>query len=343
MQEQIRVGVIGAGHWGPHLIRNFHSHHHATVRTIVEIDQDRWPSLKMRFDDIGVTDDWEAVVEDDQIDAVVIATPTSTHHDLAKAALEAGKHVMVEKPLTNSVETADELVALAEVNQRVLLVGHVFLFNAGVRHVKELLDGGSVGGVRYISMNRTNLGPVRHDVNASWDLAAHDISIASYWLDSEPTHVSATGGSWLQPGIHDAVFISARYPGDTLVHIEASWLNPQKNRMISVVGEHQMVTLDDIDLIEPVRVYDKGVDVSDSMEDTFAGFHSQIREGAVTIPRVATGEPLRTECEAFIARIRGDRETLSDGRMGAAVVRVLEAIDTSLAAGGAEVEVHPGG
>jgi predicted dehydrogenase len=190
-------------------------------------------------------------------------------------------------------------------------------------------------------MTRTNLGPVRTDVNAAWDLASHDISIANYWLGTVPETVSATGGSWLNPGVHDAVFATLGYPKGVMVHIEASWLNPRKRRLISVIGTERMLTMDDMDLNEPLRLYDKGVVGAEAeLTDTFAGFRSQIREGQVLIPHVTTGEPLRAECDAFLARIRGGEGWLSDGWAGADVVAALEAMDRSIASNGAQQDVE---
>jgi predicted dehydrogenase len=190
-------------------------------------------------------------------------------------------------------------------------------------------------------MTRTNLGPVRVDVNAAWDLASHDISISNYWLDGVPISVSASGGSWLNPGVADVVFATLRYPEDVMVNVEASWLNPRKRRLISVVGAERMLTVDDMDLNEPLRLYDKGVvGASADMTDTFAGFRSQVREGQVLIPHVTTGEPLRAECEAFLDRIRGEEGSLSNGWAGTDVVAVLEAIDRSITSRGAEMGVE---
>jgi predicted dehydrogenase len=221
------------------------------------------------------------------------------------------------------------------------MVGHVFLFNPAIRAAKDYIDKGELGELKYLSMTRTNLGPVRTDVNAAWDLASHDISIANYWLGDTPDSVSASGGSWLNPGVHDVVFTTLRYPDDIMVNIEASWLNPRKRRLISVIGAERMLTVDDMDLNEPLRLYDKGVvGAASEVTDTFAGFRSQIREGEVLIPHVTTGEPLRAECDAFLARIRGEEGTLSNGRAGADVVAVLEAMDRSIANDGAQQEVE---
>ena len=335
------VAVVGAGHWGPHLIRNFDDHLESRTTWIVERDDGRRAGLEQRFPRSKTTADISDVLADPEVDAVAIATPTSTHFDLARAALDAGKHVLVEKPITDSLAEATALCELAEQNELVLMVGHVFLFNPAVRAAKASIDRSELGEVRYLSMTRTNLGPVRTDVGASWDLASHDISIANYWLESMPLRVSASGGSWLNEGIQDVVFATLEYPDDVLVHIEASWLNPRKRRLISVVGTDRMLTVDDMDLTEPLRIYDKGVvDAAADITDTFAGFRAKVREGQVVIPHVTTGEPLRLECESFLLRVMGKEDNTSDGWLGAGVVAVLEAIDRSMQAAGASEPVE---
>lgn len=337
------IAIVGAGHWGPHLIRNFSDHCDSTVLWVVEQDENRRKIIADRFRSIRITSKLDDVLNDRRVDAVVISTPTVTHYEIAKAALRAQKHVLVEKPLTNRADAAMELCQLADAKGVVLMVGHVFLFNPAVQAARNLIVSGEIGNVRYISMTRTNLGPVRSDVNAAWDLAAHDISIANYWLDAAPLSASAMGGCWVNGLLEDAVFITLRYPADVLVHIEASWLSPRKTRLIDVVGDQKMLTVDDMDLVEPVRIYDKGIvggEKVDSVTDTFAGFRAQVREGGVTIPPIVGGEPLRCECEAFLARVRGSADELSDGWTGLKVVRVLEAVEASLRQRGAEVAVE---
>jgi predicted dehydrogenase len=335
------VAVVGAGHWGPHLVRNYNDHLSSQTLWVVDQSEARRKAIAERFPTVAVSGDVEDPLGDARVDAVVIATPTSTHHALVERALQAGKHVMVEKPITNSLTHARALCELADSFDRVLMVGHVFLFNPAVRAAKEYIDRGELGQVKYLSMTRTNLGPVRLDVNAAWDLASHDVSIANFWLDQTAISVSASGGSWLNPGVQDVVFATLRYPDDVMVNIEASWLNPRKRRLISVVGAERMLTVDDMDINEPLRIYDKGVvGASAEVTDTFAGFRSQVREGEVLIPHVTTGEPLRAECDAFLSRVRGEGGTLSSGWTGADVVAVLEAIDRSIANRGAEEEVE---
>jgi predicted dehydrogenase len=309
------------------------------VAAVVDSNADRLEQVGRRFPEILLTSDASVVFGDENIDAVVIATPTSTHFGLAKQALESRKHVLVEKPLALTSGEAEELRKEAEGVQRVLMVGHLFLFNHGVRSVKEQIEMGSLGKVFYAAMVRTNLGPIRRDVNAAWDLAAHDISIANYWFDDQPLSVSAVGGSWINPGLDDTVFATLRYPDEILVNLHVSWLNPRKARDITVVGDRAMLTLDDMNLLEPLRLYDKGVveerDIS-SYIDTFASFRSNVREGDIRIPRVELGEPLRDECDHFLDCIESGHKPFTDGAQGASVLRVLEALQRSSEAHGRE-------
>lgn len=338
----VGVAVIGAGHWGPNLIRNFYGGPSSRLLWVVDLNQARLQEVKERFAGVSVSDDPQPALRDPAVDAVVVATPTSTHYPLAKRALEEGKHVLVEKPLATSVNEAEELCELADSQGRVLMVGHVFVHNRGVQEAKRYIDAGELGPIYYISMVRTNLGPIRMDVNAAWDLASHDVSIANYWLGSGPVAASAVGGTWINPGVEDAVFSTLRYPGNILVNIDVSWLNPRKTRDITVIGDRRMLTLDDMNLSEPLRIYDKGV--SDertvaSFIDTFASFRASVREGSITIPQVTLGEPLRAECEHFIECIEYGKRPLTGGPEGLAVVQALEAMTASMQEDGRSVKV----
>lgn len=338
----LRVAVLGAGHWGPNLIRNFHNHQSSDVSWVVDRDESRLALTRSRYPEIQVTADAERALADPKVDAVVVATPTTTHYALASAALRAGKHVLVEKPIATRFEEAEELCELAERGGRVLMVGHVFLFNSAIRRVKEFLDQGKLGQVFYISMVRTNLGPIRMDVNAAWDLAAHDVAIVNYWLEEVPTHAAAHGGSWINDGIEDAAFANLWYGNGVIANLHVSWLNPRKVRDITIVGEKGMLTFDDMNLSEPLRLYDKTVTDQRSSAgfiDTFASFRTSIREGDILIPRVPTNEPLRAECDHFLDCIVNGRKPISDGRSGAAAVRVLSALDRSMADDGRKVAV----
>jgi len=338
----IRVGVVGAGHWGPNLISNFHTHERSRVSWVVDRDAGRLAAVAERFPDVATSTELADLLLGD-VDAVVVATPTSTHYEIAKAAIEAGKHALVEKPLTNSVETSAELCELALEANRILMVGHVFVFNAASRYVKQCIEAGDLGRVYYISMVRTNLGPIRVDVDAAWDLAAHDISMASYWLGADPLSVSARGGSWINEDIADTVFATLRYPGEVLVNLHASWLNPRKVRDITIVGDRQMLTFDDTSLSEPLRIYDKQVDDERShphLVDSFSTFRMSIREGDIRIPKVVVSEPLRNECEHFLDCIQDGTQPLAGPQEGLGVVRALEAIDRSRGQEGREVEIE---
>jgi len=338
----IGIAVVGAGHWGPNLIRNFHDGERSRVRWVIDRDAARLGEVRKRLPDIQMSQQLEDALVDPTVDALVVSTPTSTHHRIAKAALEHDKHVLVEKPLAMDARQTAELCDLAERQRRVLMVGHVFLFNAAVQRVKAALAAGELGRVRYVAMVRTNLGPIRTDVNAAWDLAAHDVSIANDWLGAGALAVSAVGSSWINRGIEDAVFATIRYPDDVLVNLHVSWLNPRKIRDITIVGERRMLTFDDMNATEPLRVYDKSVTderSSPAYVDTFGLFRSSIREGDITIPRVPFCEPLKAECDHFLGCIRDGATPLSGGAEGHEVVRVLEAMQRSLRAGGGEVAV----
>ena len=340
----IRVAVVGAGHWGPNLIRNFHNRERSEVLWVVDRDPGRLGQVRGRFPEIQVAQEAEPALADVRVDGVVIATPTSTHYRFAKAALERGKHVLVEKPIATAVREGAELCALAAASGRVLMIGHVFLFNPGIQRVKQYLDAGELGRIYYVAMVRTNLGPIRVDVDAAWDLASHDVSVVNYWLESEPVTVAAVGGTWINPGVADAVFATLRYPDDVLVNLHVSWLNPRKARDITVVGEKRMLTFDDMNLSEPIRVYDKRVTddrTTVGYVDSFASFRASIREGEIVIPRVVLGEPLRAECEHFLDCVESGKPPLTGGEQGMAVVRVLEAIERSARNGGREERTAP--
>jgi predicted dehydrogenase len=340
-ERLLRLAVIGAGHWGPNLIRNFHNHQTSEVAWVIDRDAARRELTRGRYPEVQVGSDAAAALADPDVDAVVIATPTVTHYEITAAALRAGKHALVEKPIATRASEAEELCALAGQAGLVLMVGHVFLFNAGIRRVKEYLDQGKLGQIFYISMVRTNLGPIRMDVNAAWDLAAHDISIANYWLEGLPRSVAAHGGSWINPGIEDAVFANLWYPPDIMVSLHVSWLSPRKVRDITVVGENGMMTFDDMNLSEPLRLYDKQVTETRTpgFIDTFASFRTSIREGDIQIPRVAVGEPLRAECDHFLDCIASGARPLTDGASGADAVKVLEVLQRSLRNGGRKEDV----
>jgi predicted dehydrogenase len=338
----IRVAAIGVGYWGPNLVNNFHNHQSSEVKVVCDRDEGRLAQVKARFPDIQTTQNVADVLDDPDIEAVIVATPTSTHYELVKAALQAGKHVLVEKPITADLATAEELCELAEKKKRTLMVGHVFVYNSAAQRVRQYLTDGDLGRIYYISMVRSNLGPIRVDVNCAWDLASHDISLANYWLDAAPESAAAVGGAWINPGIEDTVFATLRYPNEVLVNLHVSWLSPRKNRDITVVGDQRMLTFDDMSIAEPLRIFDKQVsDETRRVEyvDSFASFRQSVRDGDILIPKVSGGEPLRNECNHFIESIQSGKPPLTGGPEGASVVRVLEAISRSIENHGREEKV----
>lgn len=339
----IRVAVIGAGQWGPNLIRNFHNKETSEVAWIIDRDAGRLEEVHAHFPDVQVAKDPEQALRDSSVHAVVVATPTGTHYEFAKEALERRKHVLVEKPLTTDVKQGLELLELATKYRLTLMVGHVFLYNTAVRKVKEYLDAGHLGKLYYVSMVRTNLGPIRLDVNAAWDLTAHDLSIVNYWLDAEPLSVSAIGGTWINQGIEDAIFATLRYPQGVLVSLHASWLNARKARDITIVGERRMLTFDDMNLNEPLRIYDKQATDQRTRRtcvDSFASFRASVPKGDITVPKVPLGEPLATQCAHFLECIVTGKQPFTGAPEGIAVVRAVEAIQRSIRARGREERVE---
>ena len=339
----IRVAVIGAGQWGPNLIRNFHNKETSEVACIIDRDAGRLEEVHAHFPDVQVAKDPEQALRDSSVHAVVVATPTGTHYEFAKEALERRKHVLVEKPLTTEVKQGLELLELATKYRLTLMVGHVFLYNTAVRKVKEYLDTGHLGKLYYVSMVRTNLGPIRLDVNAAWDLTAHDLSIVNYWLDAEPLSVSAIGGTWINQGIEDAVFATLRYPQGVLVNLHASWLNARKARDITIVGERRMLTFDDMNLNEPLRIYDKQATDQRTRRtcvDSFASFRGSVPKEEISVPKVPLGEPLATQCAHFLECIVTGKQPFTGAPEGIAVVRAVEAIQRSIRARGREERVE---
>jgi predicted dehydrogenase len=310
---------------------------------VIDRDRRRLDEVHERYPGVQVGADPRAAIRD--VDALVVATPATSHFELASLALSAGKDVLIEKPMTTGIGEAEELCRLARSSGNVLMVSHLFLYASAVQWARDFLWAGELGSVYHLTMVRNNLGPIRDDANAAWDLAAHDVSIANYWLRAEPLAVSAVGGRWINPAVEDAVFVTLRYPGNVLVNLHASWLSPRKVRDITVVGSRRMLTLDDMNLTEPVRVYDKRVlDGGErrGVVDTFASFRASIREGDISIPRIVLEEPLKTECAHFLECVEQRKEPMTGGAQGTSVVRVLEAVERSLHDEGREAVLEVG-
>jgi predicted dehydrogenase len=335
----IRVGIIGLGYWGPNLVRNFDNLPGVEVVALCDLDLKRLEQASLRFPHAYVSDDISEIIDTKIVDAVVIATPTKTHYSLAKRALENGIHTFVEKPLATSVNECEMLIELSQKNGLALFVGHVFLYNAAVRLLKELIDTDVLGSICYISSDRLNLGPVRRDVNAMWDLAPHDISIILHLMDSAPISVNSQGLAYLNKKLHDVCTLDVHFENGSMATIRVSWLDPNKVRRMTVVGAKKMAVYDDIDPMEKIKIYDKGID-TERYTDTFGEFQISYRYGDTHSPRILEVEPLKAECEHFIECIQHGLEPKTDGKHGLEVVKVLTAADLSLREGGRTVYLN---
>jgi predicted dehydrogenase len=309
---------------------------------LVDQDGSRSASAAERFSpETPAHDDYQRVVDDPEVEAVVIATPVRSHYQLTLRALTAGKHVLVEKPLAMTVPECRELEAAAAERGLVLMVGHIFLFNAAVGQVKQYIDDGKLGDVLYIHSRRVNLGRVQGDINALWSFAPHDLSILNYWLGGQPVAVAARGFSYIFPGVEDVVFCTLQYPGRVRAHIHIGWLDPRKVREMTVVGSQRMVVFDDISQGAKVQLYDSRVETSGSSgPEDFAAWQVDILKGDVTIPKIAWVEPLRTEMAHFLSCIRDGIVCRTDGASGTAVTASIVAAQESLRRGGALVTLE---
>ena len=318
-----RVAVAGLGHWGPNLARNFDDL--AALTWICDGSTEQLALFRRRFPQAQATEQFEEMLADETLEAVVIATPVPTHYELAKQALEAGKHVLVEKPPAMRAAEMDELVALAGNRDLVLMPGHLLLYHPGVQKLKELIDGGALGEVLCVYGNRQNLGIVRANENALWSLGVHDLSVILYLLDEEPVLATAQGRDFLQEGVEDVVFCYLRFPSGKIAHMHLSWLDPHKMRRLTVVGRDKMAVFDDMELERKVTIYDKA---PWKRAETYGEW--QTRSGDIFIPKIATSEPLRLECEHFLRLVDGDGDREKVARDGAMVVRALERLTDSL-------------
>lgn len=325
----ITLAQIGCGYWGPNLLRNFSALKNCHVKYLVDPSEERRVFVSKSFPATTAIDDIERVWNDPGVDGVVIATPAASHFELASAALRSGKHVFVEKPLATRVVDVDVLGELGSRAERVVMVGHTFLYNSAVRYVKGLIDHGELGDVRYIYSQRLNLGRIRSDIDALWNLAPHDISIIQYWLgDPEPLTVSRHGMSYVQDGIDDVVFLNITYPNKVMANIHVSWLDPQKVRKTVVVGSKKMAVYDDT-AEDKITIYDKGIDrlsrLGENMDFDTPGFGLSYRSGDVLLPRINWIEPLRREAEHFVECVLTGQSPLTGIVHARQVVAVLEA------------------
>ncbi len=337
----LRIGAIGAGYWGPNLIRNFVEIPGAEMVAIADLQQDQIDRMRERFPQVGrSTTDYRDLFDMD-LDAVVIATPPATHCEIASDCLRNGLHVLVEKPITLNSEDAKDLIRIAAENDRVLMVGHTFEFNPAVRALKAMIDDGEIGDIYYIDAVRASLGLFQTKANVVWDLAPHDISIIRYLTGEEPISVSSRGQACVQEGIEDVAYTTMTFPNNVLAHLRTSWLDPSKTRRITVVGSKKMVIYDDVEPLEKLKVYDKGVKAI-RRTDTFGEFSFAYHYGDVIIPYVRFEEPLRVQIGHFLECIREGKQPQTDGYNGLRVVQIVEAAQRSLQNGGDSVRIPNG-
>jgi len=327
-KEKIAVGVVGCGYWGPNLIRNFLNNKTCQQVIACDLDKSKLDRIQGRYPSLKVTSHYEDLMGSNEVDAVAIATPVNTHFNLTRDALKAGKHVFVEKPFTASTAEALELIQLAEKEGLTLMVGHTFEYSPPVVKIGELISQGALGEIYFISSSRVNLGLHRKDVSVIWDLASHDFAILFYWLKAAPLRISALGKDYVQRGIPDVAFINMEFPSGCVAHVEVSWLAPSKLRRTAVIGSEKMLVYDDTEVMEKVKIYDKGVDYKEPY--SFGEFQLSYRAGDIVSPKLDSYEPLGVEVAHFFDCIRNGKKPRTDGYSGLRVVQALEATQKSL-------------
>ena len=334
----IRIGIVGLGYWGPNLVRCFSNLETCKVTAVCDQSYDQLLRIKDRFPGVYPIEDFNALLDRDLVDAVVIATPTASHYELTMKALEHDLHVFVEKPLAKTSFECRELIDAAARRNRTLFVGHVFLHSSPVIKLREMIESDELGAINYISSRRLNLGPVRKDVSALYDLAPHDISMMLYLLGQKPVSVTCSGFDRLNPGIHDVCNLTMTFEENRMGMVHVSWLDPRKERVLTVVGDKKMVVYDDLEQ-EKIKVFDKGIDKPETTSGDFADFQLAYRYGGSYSPFIQECEPLKAECAEFIRCINENAIPLTDGINGMHVVEVLEAAHQSLTQGGQPIEI----
>jgi predicted dehydrogenase len=339
----VRIGLVGLGYWGPNYARVVTELRDGELAAACDTSADAVAFLDVRYPRVRTATDASELIASPDLDAIIVATPPSTHFALTEAALEAGKHVLCEKPLAMTVGECDELIALAERRERVLFVGHTFVYNPAVRQMRELIEAGEVGRVLYCHAARTGLGPIRDDVNALWDLAPHDLSILFYLIGREPVSVAAHGQAFLHDEWEDVVFLHLRFDDGAIASAHVSWLDPYKTRRVTVVGDRRMLVFDDVAADEKLKIFDRGASyeaVSEAARGKeFGEYKALIRDGEIRSPKVPPWEPLKEQVAHFLDCCRTGQQPETDGVAGRRVVAVLEAATESLRAGGAPVDL----
>jgi predicted dehydrogenase len=338
----IGVGVIGYGYWGPNLVRNFSEVSGVRVVAVSDMRSDRLTQVQQRYPAIRTTTDYRELLTNSNIDAIAVATPVSTHFDLAMQVLNSGKHVFVEKPMTTTVEQAERLLDYAARCQRLIMVDHTFVFTGAVRKIKELIDTEQLGQLYYYDSVRVNLGIFQHDVNVLWDLAAHDLSIMDYVLGMQPTVVAAMGIAHIPGQPKDVAYLTCIFDGNLIAHFHVNWLSPVKVRRTLIGGDRRMILYDDLEPSEKVKIYNKGIALTNGAENKYQLLVSY-RTGDMWAPQLDTTEALKLETLHFVECLEQGKHPLTDGQAGLRVVRILEGASQSLSQGGRPVELHHGG
>ena len=332
------IAQVGFGYWGPNLARNLNALVGERWRYLVELSAERQEKASALYPTTKVTDDFDAVLADPDVSAVIISTPAATHAPLARRCLDAGKHVFVEKPLALSIDDAASLAQTADQRGLILMVGHTFEFVPAVRKMKELVDEGEIGDVLYLHSQRLNLGRIQSDINAFWSIGPHDVSVANYLLGSSPEWVAARGARYLHANIEDVMFVTVGYPSGVMAHMHVSWLDPSKTRRTTVVGSKKMLVYDDMDAEAKLKIFDKGADRLEA--DAYGAWQYRLRDGAMSVPSLAMIEPLSAELQHFVDCVDAGTRPEVDGWSGVRTVAVLEAVDRSLRADGQQVAVR---
>jgi predicted dehydrogenase len=337
--QPIGIAVIGCGYWGPNLIRNFAEESRAQVRWVCDLDANKLASVHRRYPSVRTTTQCQEVLADPQVEAIVIATPVQTHHTLARAALHAGKHVLIEKPLADQAALAEDLVAQAQRYERILLVDHTFVYTGAVRYLKKFYEESLLGDLWYIDSVRINLGLFQHDVNVVWDLAPHDLSIVTHLIGQDPLTVQATGTCHTGNHIEDVAYLTLNFDNNLIAHFHVNWLSPVKVRQMIFGGRDRMVIYNDLELLEKLRIYDRGIEVKADNREGIYNLLVNYRSGDMWAPALDGTEALKVEVGHFLDCIEYGEKPITDGAAGLRVVKILEAAQMSMKAGGKRVAI----
>jgi predicted dehydrogenase len=337
--KEIKVGVIGCGYWGPNLIRNFNDSINTDICYACDLISERLKNIGLRYPHVKLTRNYKKILNDDRIVAVAIATPVSTHYKLARDALEAGKHILIEKPLTSNVKEAENLVNLSLKKGLTLLVDHIYIYTNAIKKISEYISKGALGTLLYFDSVRINLGLFQQDINVIWDLAPHDLAVMDYLISKKPTSIIATGASHTSSGLADVAYLTVQFKEDFIAHFHVNWMSPVKIRNIIIGGSKKMLVFDDLDVSEKIKIYDKGIKISKPNKKSLYQSLVQYRIGDIYAPSIQDTEALKGLVEHFADCIKQKKQPLTDGAAGLRVVRLLAAADKSLKKGGIKVNL----